>query len=497
MSQAASLVFHAREDDETTHLCKQVWTHPGIIIETSSHCLAWAGDVFRPEPACLSTLVGAPNFPKLAIIEPMQHGGQGSREYPRGTFFRVRWASAGRVQPDDVYQHLLRLRGERSPSAGLLHLQDLLACVLQQHERDKERDKELNTTEEEERPCFAAIFESRYLKEAPPHYEGSFVDALLSARAQRKLLLVWLYGESEVEQQLFNDVLSGELFQTFVSEYFIFWPGDAKRWLIPSKLFDLLHLQATPALLVLKPLNVYEVDIASGTPVEFPAGSAWSLLGKWDATADGTSEDVVIPFLLEFGERVATMARDDEERQRQQQIRSEEFRLLREEQDREFEESLLHDTIRANSLVESSQQPPPVEEDVDAHDECINDTDPSTPQVAQLDDKIAERRRAIAEEFLSKEVPTGETCKLVVRMPNGCRVERVFGADEQVSSLYAWVDCCGEMKGLEGGSTFEVPHDFSLSTTYPRTELTDQDKSFREYNLLPNAVLALRATDAS
>jgi len=470
------------------HLCKQVWTHPGIIMETSSHCLAWAGDVFRPEPACLSALVGSPNFPKLAIIEPMQHEGQGCREYPRGTFFRVRWTSAGRVQPDDLYNHLLRLRGERSPPTDVLNLQDLLACVLQQHERDKE----LNTAEEDERPCFAAIFESRYMKEAPPHYEGSFVDALLSARAQSKLLLVWLYGETEVEQQLFNDVLSGELFQTFAAEYFVFWPGDAKRWLIPSKLFDLLHLQATPALLVLKPLNVYEVDIASGTPVEFPAGSAWSLLGQWDATASGTREDAVIPFLLEFGERVATMAREDEERQRRAQLRSEEFRLLREEQDREFEESLLYDS----ALAESCQQPPPVEEDVDAHDECMNDVDPSIAQVAQLDDKVAERRRANAAEFLSKEKPTGETCKLVVRMPDGCRVERVFGADEQISSLYAWVDCCGEIKGLEGGSTFEVPQNFSLSTTYPRTELTDQDKSCREYNLLPNAVLVLRPEDA-
>merc|ERR1712050_301691 len=100
---------------------------------------------------------------------------------------------------------------------------------------------------------------------------------MTKARTERRLLLAWLYGQaSPVGNALCRQVLSSEVFGAFLSEYFIFWPGDAERWLVPAQLKEFLRLPKLPVLLVLQPLNVFEAEVLpwgdpnSGAPVEFP-----------------------------------------------------------------------------------------------------------------------------------------------------------------------------------------------------------------------------------
>ena len=38
--------------------------------------------------------------------------------------------------------------------------------------------------------------------------------------------------------------------------------------------------------------------------------------------------------------------------------------------------------------------------------------------------------------------------KLIIRLPDGRRVERQFDADEQLAAVYAWAECCGEVRNL-------------------------------------------------
>lgn len=112
-----------------------------------------------------------------------------------------------------------------------------------------------------------------------------------------------------------------------------------------------------------------------------------------------------------------------------------------------------------------------------------------TATVAQ-EDGITHHRRTAAAQFLVDQPPlTGEICKLIIRLPDGRRVERQFDADEQLAAVYAWAECCGEVTALQGGDRFEVPSRFYLSTTYPRAALRDQTRSLRELQLLPNAIL--------
>merc|ERR1711948_53027 len=108
----------------------------------------------------------------------------------------------------------------------------------------------------------------------------------------------------------------------------------------------------------------------------------------------------------------------------------------------------------------------------------------------------AERRQAAEALLALPEVDSGaERCHLVLRFPNGRRADRSFGADEELSRVYAWAACSGELSGLQGGECFEVPRSFTLARTYPRALLQDRSQSLRSLQLLPNAVLALCPED--
>merc|ERR1719188_654318 len=116
---------------------------------------------------------------------------------------------------------------------------------------------------------------------------------------------------------LAQHVISGQAFRAFVSEYFVLWPGHAKRWLLPAQLKSVFRLTTLPSLLILKPLSVYDVpeiaDPSTGLPVEFPRDTAWQLLGAWDVATSGVDEEMVVSFLMEHGEQSAEEKRLQEE----------------------------------------------------------------------------------------------------------------------------------------------------------------------------------------
>merc|ERR1712032_603782 len=102
------------------------------------------------------------------------------------------------------------------------------------------------------------------------------------------------------------------------------------------------------------------------------------------------------------------------------------------------------------------------------------------------------RRQEAALQFDTAEQPPAESCRIVLRFPDGHRIERTFDADTCIGTLYAWADVCGELQGFHGGKRFDVPEEFCLSTTYPRMTLADNSQTLRSLHLLPSSALVLR-----
>jgi len=394
-----------------------------------------------------------------------------------------------------------RVQSFAEPGASSALLQNIMqamsnaqAQVAQQHAI---RMQELTRTEDEERTCFRGVFESKYGMDPPDVFEGTFAEAVAIARVERRLLLVWLYDSGPVSDALCREVLGGQVFKAFASEYFFLWPGDAERWALPMQLRSLFRLTSLPSLLVLKPLSVYDVpevaDPSTGLPVEFPIDTAWQLLGAWDATSSGVDEQLVVNFLAEHGERATEEIRLLEEERRFQQEYAEEARALREQQDREVEESAQKDRERAEAAELERQA---AEQEQMRADAELEKKAAIEAAAASKKEALAEARRKAAAGYLGEHSSSADrVCKIVLRLPNGRRVERKFDADDRLAVVYEWADCCGELSGLQGGEVFEIPCKFHLATTYPRTALTDQAQSLRELQLLPNALLALNPED--
>eukprot|EP00930_Biecheleria_cincta_P059385 TRINITY_DN45123_c0_g1_i1.p1 TRINITY_DN45123_c0_g1~~TRINITY_DN45123_c0_g1_i1.p1 ORF type:complete len:540 (-),score=141.73 TRINITY_DN45123_c0_g1_i1:43-1662(-) len=359
--------------------------------------------------------------------------------------------------------------------------------------------QKLRQTEEEERDCLVAMLESKFRGSLPKFYQGSFGDAVSAARTEKRLLLVWLYDGSPISDSLFRDVMQGEAFAAFVNEYYVLWAGDAQRWLVPVQLRRVLRLEGLPALVVLKPLSVYDVpqlgDPKTGVPVEFPLGSAWSLLGAWDSSSEGNDEQMILSFLGEHGDTSVEALKLAEEERRFQREYTEQARALREEQDREMEESLQKDRERLEALELDRQA---AEEEQQRDQQREQEEQQRDQQREQEKTRLIEARLATAKRFMeleSEQNSSEEKCKLVLRLPGGQRIERTFGADDTLEKVYDWADCCGELSSLTGGEHIDVPASFQIATTYPRALLLEKQKSLRELQLLPNAMLALTSSE--
>jgi len=68
--------------------------------------------------------------------------------------------------------------------------------------------------------------------------------------------------------------------------------------------------------------------------------------------------------------------------------------------------------------------------------------------------------------------------KIIVRLPNGSKVERRFYEEEKLEEVFNWLDVCYNVDPGSGR--------FSLISTLPRKEYKEGDKSLKELGLGSN-----------
>eukprot|EP00913_Durusdinium_trenchii_P010646 g9988.t1 len=387
--------------------------------------------------------------PQLVLIRLCEEGSPGALEWPSGSYFQVLSAMSARVAPLELVNLLksaadrqdVELQLRRQWQEQMHHLQHLgqsMARAWDEAQQAAQRAEALRHCEAEERPCWSALYESRYQTPCAPGlvFEGSFAEAHAQAREKKQLLLLWLES-SEVQQcgnttSLDREALAGEVFNALM-----------------------LRLR-TPCFAVLEPLSVFEVEVfpwsdARESANEFPINCAWSFLGALEGAE--LTEGALMSFLAQHGD-AATARRARREAAREEQRR------------RDYEESLRRDQERG----ERNQ--------------------------AKLDPALA-RLRATRQEHAQQLMRLPRTvqkdaCHLVLRFPCGRRAERSFAATQTLSELYRWADCAGELAALEKtGDRFDVPEKFTLATSYPKAVLKDRSKTLRQLHLTPSAVLTL------
>lgn len=146
-------------------------------------------------------------------------------------------------------------------------------------------------------------------------------------------------------------------------------------------------------------------------------------------------------------------------------------RLIREEQDREYQEALLIDQMKEEQKKEEERL---------------------KRLKSDVKKDIKEDRKKRSQNFQLKINEGESTTKICSRFPNGKRIQRDFSVEHTIQNIYEWVECS---EFLEKDIT--VPYKFELICSHSKMVLEKNDKPIKDFDLIPNAILNVKSLDSS
>jgi FAS-associated factor 2 len=287
----------------------------------------------------------------------------------------------------------------------------------------------------------------------PQFFDGSFTEAVQSARQQQKLLVVYLHSEhSSFTRSFCTRVLSSEIVRSMLDASFILWGGDAAR-------METLHVAAMmhspqfqyPCLCVLLPANPDDIRAIGAVHGQVQVDAAVALL-----TAG--LEEMNSHQALDVARR-AQHAED---------------RSLREQQDREYQEALAADQMRIEQ--QRAQEREELEAQRKAEEQRrLEEAEKSRLEATARDLQARRKRQA---EALDPE-RADATARIAVRLPAGSRLQRKFSPNATLEDVYLWAECAAylpENIGLE----LQIPPKFSLRTSFPPRDFARDGEEVRQ-----------------
>eukprot|EP00930_Biecheleria_cincta_P070550 TRINITY_DN58190_c0_g1_i1.p1 TRINITY_DN58190_c0_g1~~TRINITY_DN58190_c0_g1_i1.p1 ORF type:complete len:387 (+),score=99.41 TRINITY_DN58190_c0_g1_i1:26-1186(+) len=343
---------------------------------------------------------------------------------------------------------------------------------------------------------FEHWFKERYGHPTPSFCQVSFGEAVHVALSERRLLLAWFHQEEDAAtESLCMEVLQNEAVLDSLREGYTLWAGDVCRF-EPCQIARLLGIEKFPALVIMLPQRN-----GFSTPhycVEWPLGTFSQPLHRFVPEQPGVALD---PGLVMAALTTTALDYQEEVRMQQEQVdrrnlQVAEDRLLREQQDREYEEALLADQIAAVASMENAariDEPESVSATVEDAMAREEEEKVAAERAAAEKGKVEqeEKRKRRGEEILAQPQPIASddvtVARISLRLPSGDRLQRVFRADQQLHDVYEWAHCCRSKP---------EPANFQLCINFPARSLTDRTAMLQELDLVPSAALVLKEADS-
>ena len=339
---------------------------------------------------------------------------------------------------------------------------------------------------------FQQWFQDRYGQPTPTFCKVTFGDAVQAALAERKLLMAWFHQEENAAtEQLCREVLQNDLVVASLEEDFLLWAGDIARF-EPSQVARLLGLQHFPALVLLQPLaNDWHANFPC---VEWPLGTFCGALHRCPFVAEDGSpvdSDMVIATIQMTAQDYREEVRNVREEIQRRDVQLAEDRLLREQQDREYEEALLADQLAAVRRAEEDSPPAneaPKTPEVSQEAEAEASSSEKAKEAAAKEAEEESQRQRRREEILAQPEPTASssTARIRLQLPSGERLQRTFSATQELSEVYDWAHCCRPVA---------CPKHFELCINFPARSLKDRSATLKELDLVPSAALVLKESE--
>lgn len=344
---------------------------------------------------------------------------------------------------------------------------------------------------------FESWFQERYGLPVPRFCSASYGDAIKEALTGKKFALIWLFQEESVATEHFcRSFLQNRQLLQMLRHSFVLWAGDVNRF-EPAQIARLLGIASFPALVAVEPLrNAFDVINGAMFCLEWPLGTFGRPVLRIAPEVPGALLDVdqALAALMVIDEERLQQLRELQENNAVREIQLAEDRRIREEQDREFQESLLADQLAASRKQQAPAGASPA--DTAARADVRTEQPgpaPAAPTAAptaapsELPAFLEEKRKARGAEILANLEPDPSICsvaKLSLRLPSGDRLQRLFRADQTLSEVYEWAHFCRPSA---------IPEDFELCTSFPVRTLTEKSATLEASGLLPSSALLLKA----
>lgn len=286
---------------------------------------------------------------------------------------------------------------------------------------------------------FIAEFELKYGSTHPVFFNGTYNQALDEAKRELKCLLVYLHSDSHEDTEEFcRTILTNQQFIDFLTQnQLIFWSSSVE-YSEGHRVSVQLRESTYPylALIGLKQNRMVVIKKFEGkTTIE-------SLLTQLKLSIDSTADSL-------------RLAREEREERNMNQ-------LIRQQQDEAFAESLRADQEKERKKTEEKNKK-------EAEERAKKDKE---LEANQRKERLLELRESLVN-AIPPEPDTNDSnaTKIVIKLPNGTRLERRFLKTQSVKYLYYFVFC-----------NKESPLNFQIRTNFPPRDLPGKPPQLEDFN---------------
>ena len=308
---------------------------------------------------------------------------------------------------------------------------------------------------------FHATFRSKYGLNNIEFFDGSYRRAVSAAFRSSKMLLVYLHSSLHDDTEKYvNDILGNETLRELVDSNMIAWVGqvnDVEAYNLSNQLsittYPSLSLLICNSENVVQPLDKLEGYMEVNTIIDRMRGA--------------------------IALQSASLMRH-----RQEQTQRQADSMLREQQDREYQESI--EAARQAREIAQKQE----EEAKKAAEE--EEKKLMLEQEKVMNDKLEKEKKI--QMIRSRSVPEPEknsegVANLRFQFPSGSKIMRRFHKDQKVQAIIDFLSVYFEDNDIEITN-------FAVSTSFPKRDLDDESQTLDDVGVYPSAALMVRDLDA-
>jgi FAS-associated factor 2 len=290
-------------------------------------------------------------------------------------------------------------------------------------------------------------FEQRYGRDHINFFTGSYDQALTSAKRELKFLLVYLHTFADpAAEEFVNEVLNHEVVRQYVNRNLITWSCSTSSYEGYKVSNGLREQSGRPLIAII--VQKEEGFMRLVRRIEITNNNS----SNSSSSSSGSSSPVIsVERFLSIIDQTITQHESYIRSQREDRAAREMNQEIRRQQDLDYEMSLAVDREKEQRKAEEKKRQEEVEK---RKQEAVNSAAKRKQAMMQLRKQLKD---ALPDE---PEASAADVLKILIKLPDGSRLERRFAPNDPISLLYQFVY-----------SHESAPTSFQIVSNFPRKVL--------------------------